>query len=485
MIKNLQSKVLLLIGLLIAGVSAAWADNYVKVTSTEDITDGQYLIVYETGSTAFNGGLETLDAINNEIAVTISNGVIAASQETEAAEFTLDVENGTILSASGQYIGVSSNSNGLKQTDNSEAYTHTFSINDDNDAVIAAVFQSSTMTLRYNKASNQNRFRYYKSGQEPIQLYKKVSSGPVDVTLSFAETEPEVTLTKNSATDFEATYTQTVTANPAAYNGTVTYSIDEENSTIGENTIAEVDENGTVTIVAGANEASTIVVKATGAAVEDKYNAPAAVSYTLTVNKALEGVATPTFSLEAGAYYYGTKVEVEATNATLITYTTDGTEPTIDSANYPDGGITITQSMTIKVKGFDEDFNESEVASLTVTLKAPEAPTFSVAAGEVKVGTTVTITAGEGGDLVAVTTDGTDPTADDITDELTITLNEAMTIKAATVDDGGNLSEIVTAAYTVFEVHELTLDFEEETTSDWVTENLSRDNEGINAHTGN
>ena len=154
---------------------------YQKVTSTEDITDGQYLIVYEGDDThesvAFDGGLETLDATNNTIEVTINDNTIAATSETQAAEFTINVTAGTVKSASGYYIGVSSNSNGLKTADDATTYTNAFRIDDFENAEIAAVFEGSTMTLGYNKASNQARFRYYKNaGQEAIQLYKYVTS---------------------------------------------------------------------------------------------------------------------------------------------------------------------------------------------------------------------------------------------------------------------------------------------------------------------
>ena len=161
-------------------VEPAAAGKYVKVTATNDIVDGQYLIVYEDGGVAFNGALETLDAESNTIDVTFDNNEITATAATTAAEFTIDVTNGTLLSASGNYIGVSSNSNALKQTDDAETYTHTFTIDTEGNAVITAVFEGSTMTLRYNSASNQNRFRYYKTGQQAIQLYKYVAGESVD-----------------------------------------------------------------------------------------------------------------------------------------------------------------------------------------------------------------------------------------------------------------------------------------------------------------
>lgn len=151
--------------------------SYVKVTSTDGITSGQYLIVYEGDAShdaaAFNGGLETLDAANNTIEITINNDEIAATTATKAAEFTIDVTAGTIKSASGFYIGKTAYSNGLDANATTQ-YTNTFAISE-GEAVITA---SGNCTLRYNYASDQLRFRYFKSGQRAIQLYKYVSNEP-------------------------------------------------------------------------------------------------------------------------------------------------------------------------------------------------------------------------------------------------------------------------------------------------------------------
>ena len=146
---------------------------YVKVTSTEGITDGEYLIVYEAGNVAFDGSLETLDAVGNTLEVTINNNTIAGTTYVDAATFTINVTNGTILSASGKYIGKTANSNGLDVK--TTAMTNTFAIDEDGNAVITG----NTAALRYNKTADQKRFRYYKDGggtQEKIALYKKASS---------------------------------------------------------------------------------------------------------------------------------------------------------------------------------------------------------------------------------------------------------------------------------------------------------------------
>ena len=158
----------------LADVAAfAPGSGFTKVTSTEDIVNGEYLIVNETAGVAFDGGLKLLDAASNVISVTITDGTIAETDATKAATFTINVTAGTLKSSSGWYIGKSAYSNGL-DTDNAEEHelTNTFSIEEGN-AIITAF---GGVTLRYNKASDQNRFRYYKSGQQDIQLYRLESS---------------------------------------------------------------------------------------------------------------------------------------------------------------------------------------------------------------------------------------------------------------------------------------------------------------------
>ncbi|MBQ9585913.1 MAG: chitobiase/beta-hexosaminidase C-terminal domain-containing protein [Muribaculaceae bacterium] len=78
-------------------------------------------------------------------------------------------------------------------------------------------------------------------------------------------------------------------------------------------------------------------------------------------------------------------------------------------------------------------------------------PTFSPAAGEVEVGTEVTISAPDA-DMIIYTIDGTDPSYEEDNGEIytePIVVNAAMTIKAIAVDDEGNESAVASAAYTI------------------------------------
>ena len=175
---------------------------FVKVTSTADITAGNYLIVYEGDDThasvAFNGGLQTLDAANNGINVAIVDGKILATTATVAATFIIQ-PSGSIKSASGKYIGKAANANGLDIDDS--ALANTLEIDADGNAVITA---EGGCTLKYNYNSDQLRFRYYKSGQHDIALYKydENATSTVDVTISAAG---YATYCSTGALDFSST----------------------------------------------------------------------------------------------------------------------------------------------------------------------------------------------------------------------------------------------------------------------------------------
>jgi len=154
--------------------SSATEDSYVKITSTSDLTSGQYLIVYEGGSVVFDGSLSTLDATSNNQSVTIINHTITATDAINGYAFTYDTDAHTLRSANGYYIGNTSNSNGLSSS-TVTLYTNTISFDSSGNANIVG---SGGAYLRYNSASDQARFRYFKSssysGQQAIQLYKFV-----------------------------------------------------------------------------------------------------------------------------------------------------------------------------------------------------------------------------------------------------------------------------------------------------------------------
>ena len=183
--------------------------DYVKVTAAPSDWSGEYLIVYEGGNLAFNGGLTTLDATGNTISVTINSNSIEANETTNAAKFTIAPISGgySIQSASGYYIGQTSDANGLKSSQTT-TYTNTITYSNGNVNIV-----SSGAYLRYNNQTDQARFRYFKSStytnQKAIQLYKK--SEPTSIpthTIHFYSNGGTGSMENQTVNEFEPTALQ-------------------------------------------------------------------------------------------------------------------------------------------------------------------------------------------------------------------------------------------------------------------------------------
>lgn len=169
-------------------VTAAAADEgvYKKVTSDQTDWTGEYLLVYEASETqayVFDGSLSKLDAVNDYKSLVIADGAITADR---AYSVTVEAVTGgyVIKAANGQYIYAPSDKNSLttnEKKDTAAMYPNTFSVTDDGVDIVL----SSGPHMRFNAASNQMRFRYYKSttytNQKPVTLYK----------LEGGSTEPE------------------------------------------------------------------------------------------------------------------------------------------------------------------------------------------------------------------------------------------------------------------------------------------------------
>ena len=168
--------------------SASGSGDYVKLTTAPADWSGEYLIVYEEGSLIFDGSRTTFDAVNNYQSVTITNETIPAAQG-DAYKVTIATEGSgySIQGESGKYLGNSSNSNAL--TTSSSPMRNTLSMASDGSVNIVS---EGGAYLRYNSASNQNRFRYYKSStyssQNPIALYVKDGDSGITWYTSITET---------------------------------------------------------------------------------------------------------------------------------------------------------------------------------------------------------------------------------------------------------------------------------------------------------
>ena len=149
--------------------------------------------------------------------------------------------------------------------------------------------------------------------------------------------------------------------------------------TVGGAEVGNVSLTKTATDYSFDCEASgNIVLSYTQTSSKAIYIKSIAVEYT---PAAASAVAAPAFSVEAGTHHNPFNVEIAAEEGATIYYTTDGTEPTAESAVYAEA-IAINKfntSTTIKAVAVVEG-ELSNVASATYSLKVA-APVFSVKGG--------------------------------------------------------------------------------------------------------
>ena len=155
----------------------AAGSKWVKVTEAPADWSGDYLIVCEASSVILDGSLSKIDATNNYKSVTINDGTIAMSAETEACKFTIaSYDSGySIKSATnGYYIYPSSSSSNTLGNSTSESSDIVNKIALESDGSVSLTgTKGGTKVLRFNSAKDQMRFRYYSPGySESVALYK-------------------------------------------------------------------------------------------------------------------------------------------------------------------------------------------------------------------------------------------------------------------------------------------------------------------------
>ena len=329
-----MKKFLLSIFAVMLAVFSVQAQSYVKVTSAPTDWSGDYLIVYETGNVAFNGGLTTLDAVNNTIGVKITNGEIAADETTDNAIFTIAKSGGsyTIKSKSGKYIGNNSNSNAL--TSSTSELLNTISIEDGSPKIVG----KGGSVLRYNATSGQTRFRYFKSGtyknQKAIALYKytEESTGP----------EKPAAPTFTAGGNFVGSKSVAITCATEGAKIYYTTNGDEPTAANGTEYSAPFEITKTTTVKA-------IAVNEGGA------SGVATAVYTRVA-------ATPVikFEGEASAFEGEVVVSIETENNAVAYYTLNGVAPSASSTVYEEP-ITIKANVTLKVIAIEAGEYKSDV----------------------------------------------------------------------------------------------------------------------------
>ena len=157
--------------------SAAMDDTYEKVTVAPEDWTGEYLLVYEKSGSegyVFNGK----DEASGYVPQTISDGKITLDNKDVALIEISKMTDGYSLKVmtgdnAGKYMYCSAKGANKLAFAADKAYANTITISSN-----AASITNNESTMRFNASNGQMRFRYYGSGQKPIQLYKKVDATP-------------------------------------------------------------------------------------------------------------------------------------------------------------------------------------------------------------------------------------------------------------------------------------------------------------------
>ncbi len=194
-------------------------------------------------------------------------------------------------------------------------------------------------------------------------------------------------------------------------------------------------------------QSATLKAKGFLSGYNDSTTASAAFTITATPT-----VATPTITPNGGTYTNSVSVTLTTqTSGASIRYTTDGTDPSASSTLYS-APITLTQSVTLKAKGFLSGYNDSTTASAAFTITATPTvatPTITPNGGTYTNSVSVTLTTQTAGASIRYTTDGTDPTASSTLYSAPITLTQSVTLKAKGFLSGYNDSATASAAFTI------------------------------------
>ena len=178
--------------------------NYVKVTSVDELTDGEYLIAYTNASNdnalVFNG----VDSANGYVSTAVNDGVIAHSAEMEAVSVQITAIEG------GYSIMINSGENANKYIDSKDGDKNTIefktspvalTIQEKGTGTITRpasatgswdIYRTNTHTLSFNAVSDQQRFRFYKNttiseneSYHAIDLYKRETTEGVGDAISY------------------------------------------------------------------------------------------------------------------------------------------------------------------------------------------------------------------------------------------------------------------------------------------------------------
>ena len=205
--KTTLFKSLLAMTIAFAG-SKSFADNYVQITSIEELTTGSYVVVGGTSSNAMSttqAGSSTKPYMAYE-AVTIEGDKITDPAASVIWTITKESDNTFSISSNGKYVS-SKGAGNYAQLIEAIANTTKYNVTEsDNGEFKFACVDPSDRRLQYNANKSQERFACYKGTQKDLLLFKlEVTEEGTTATPSITPlsgtyyTEQEVSMTCETA----------------------------------------------------------------------------------------------------------------------------------------------------------------------------------------------------------------------------------------------------------------------------------------------
>lgn len=167
--------------------SSVSSGGYRLLTDIPEQIDGQYVIAFE--QKALNASLEEgLDVGSNYVEIRIDGDMITSDASAISLRFESRDGGFDILTPKGNYVywgGVDKNGLSIASGASSSTLNH-FTLDEDG----LGIKGSGNARLRFNKASDELRFRYYKEEtytyQQGIQIYKLEEDDGLNEAISFA-----------------------------------------------------------------------------------------------------------------------------------------------------------------------------------------------------------------------------------------------------------------------------------------------------------
>jgi len=162
-------------------------------------------------------------------------------------------------------------------------------------------------------------------------------------------------------------------------------------------------------------------------------------------------VATPILSVVGGTYSTNQYVTIASTTVgASIYYTTDGTDPTVNSSPYT-GSIVVDITKTVKAIAVKSSMSNSAISTVNYVIKCAS-PTLTPGAGTYNTIQNVVISSSTPGVSIRYTTDGSDPSATNgvlYSTPVTINATFYQAIKAIAYKTGATNSDITQGNYVV------------------------------------